>query len=437
MNHRKKIILILGIVSYLLLAITAGYYFKERTVFMDVAFRIFHIVKDGDFAIQAGRFGEAITQWIPLVGSIFEFPIKWIAISYSVGMVFYYFALFLVCFFWLKQEQFALLLLLFNVFLVSYTFWWIQIEFAQAIALSLVTFAWITKAKTLRYFFNWKGILLVVLLHTLFYFHPLIPIVLIYFLLFFKISSGFKIEKRLFCIVLIFVAIEYLFKIFVLGNSSYDATAMKGLDNFARLFPNYFDLPANHNFISYCLTDYYLLPLALIVCSIFYIIHKKKYKLTLLLCFFFGYLLLINVSNYKGILQFHIESFYLPLSLFVLCPLVFDLFPKIKSTRLLVAILVVVLVLRIHHIERLHQPYTARVNWYENLIDKVNRSEYKKVVISSDDVPLETLWLTWASSQEIWLLSSLKNSSQPSSIMISHKPNKFAWAQGKSDVFFT
>ncbi|MEN0048676.1 MAG: hypothetical protein AAF806_16560, partial [Bacteroidota bacterium] len=79
----------------------------------------------------------------------------------------------------------------------------------------------------------------------------------------------------------------------------------------------------------------------------------------------------------------------------------------------------------------------ARVEWYENLIDKVNQSDKSKVIISSDDIPLDTMWQTWASSQEIWLLSTINTPSKPSSMMISHKPNKFAWAQGKSDVFFT
>ncbi|MEL6721565.1 MAG: hypothetical protein AAFP82_22905, partial [Bacteroidota bacterium] len=73
--HKKNLILIFGAFTYLILASIAAYFFKERTVFMDVAFRIFHIVKDADFAIQAGRFGEAVTQWIPLLGTVMELPI--------------------------------------------------------------------------------------------------------------------------------------------------------------------------------------------------------------------------------------------------------------------------------------------------------------------------------------------------------------------------
>lgn len=436
-QNKGNIILLFGVISYLILVSIAGYYFKERTVFMDVAFRIFHIAKDADFAIQAGRFGEALTQWIPLVGSLLELPIKWIAISYSVGVVCYYFVIFLLCILLLKQEKFALLLLLFNVFMVSYTFWWMQIEFAQAIALSILTFAWITKAQTLQHFLNWKGILLALMLHTLFYFHPLMPIVLLYFLLFFRKTTSFRIDNSLFYTVIIFIVVEYLVKFLFLGNSSYDSVAIKGLDNFEGLFPNYFDIVANQNFLTYCWTDYYLLPIALVSCVAFYLYQRNKYKISLLICSFFGYLLLVNVSNYKGMAQFHIESFYLPLSVFLLCPLIFDIFPKIKSIRLYGVLIGAVLIFRIYHIQQLHQPYTARVDWYENLISKVKESDYTKVILSSDDVPLDTIWQTWASSQEIWLLSKMENPSMPSSIILTHKPDKFGWAMKKEEAFFT
>ncbi|MEN0051672.1 MAG: hypothetical protein AAF806_31700, partial [Bacteroidota bacterium] len=79
LQGKRKIILLLGVITYLILASIAAYYFKERTIFMDIAFRIFHIVKDADFAIQAGRFGESLTQWIPLIGRLLELPIQWIA----------------------------------------------------------------------------------------------------------------------------------------------------------------------------------------------------------------------------------------------------------------------------------------------------------------------------------------------------------------------
>jgi len=400
---------------------------------MDVAFRLFLILKDGDFAIQAGRFGEALTQWIPVLGAQLELSLKTIAISYSVGVVLYYAALFLLCYFILKQAKFALLLALFNVFMVSYTFWWMQIEFAQGLALLIVFFAWLKKEKTLTHFYSWKGIVLLALLHTLFYFHPLLPIVLVFFLFFF----WRELDNRLLYFIIGFIVLEYTFKYLLLGNSGYDNVAMKGLNNFRNLYPHYFDIPANRQFFRYCWTDYYFLLPTLLASIIFYIKQQQKRKLWMVLSFFISYLLLINVSNFKGMAQFHIESFYLPLSLFVLCPLVFDLLPKISSKQWLFIGLLLVFSIRIYHIYQLHPKYSARVTWYENLIEDSKTWKQQKVIFPNSVAPVDTLWQTWASSQEIWLLSSLKYPDNPSSITISPKAEKFHWALKRNTSFIT
>ncbi|MEM9886494.1 MAG: hypothetical protein AAF849_11435 [Bacteroidota bacterium] len=397
----KKIIFVLGSLTYLVLALTALYFYKERTAYMDVAFRIFHILSEGKLAIQAGRFGEALTQWIPLLGAHFDLSIPQIARAYSVGIVGYYYVLFLICYFVLKQPKFSLLLVLSNVFIVSYTFWWMQIEFAQAIALSIVFMAWMTKEQKLKNFFSWKAIPLLLLFHTLFYFHPLLSIVLVFFICFFYLQQLHGIEAKLATALVVLLLAEYLVRWLFLGSSNYDSNAMKGLDNFSKRFPNYFDLPANHNFFEYCLTDYYLLPIALLLMLLLYWQAKRRRLFWLVFGFFFGYLLLVNVSNYKGMDQFHIESFYLPLSIFVLCPLVFNWFPSIKSTRGFALILASILLLRVYHIYQLHPNYAARVNYYENLITKVQTWEHQKVVLPKDAVPMDTLWQVWASAQEI------------------------------------
>ncbi|MEM1327555.1 MAG: hypothetical protein AAGI23_16460 [Bacteroidota bacterium] len=134
---------LLGGLTYLALALLALIYFKERTAFLDVSYRIFQITFTGEVAIQANRFGELMTQWIPLVGTKLELPLSTLGKLYSVGVIGYFFVLFLVCLHLLKQPNFALTLVLFNVFIVSYTFFWMQIELAQGIAFTILFFAWL------------------------------------------------------------------------------------------------------------------------------------------------------------------------------------------------------------------------------------------------------------------------------------------------------
>ncbi len=71
----KKVVLLIGIITYAILLLFSVFFFKERTVFLDVAFHIFQIVKTGDFTIQAGRFGAALTQIFPLASAKVGLPI--------------------------------------------------------------------------------------------------------------------------------------------------------------------------------------------------------------------------------------------------------------------------------------------------------------------------------------------------------------------------
>ena len=118
-----KKILLLGIATYAVLLFLSLLFFKERTVFLDVSFLLFNILKDGHFAIQADRFGSVLTQAFPLVSSKLHLPLKWIMINYSAGVVLYYFTIFLLCIKTFKNWQLGLAMILFNTLMVSYTFW--------------------------------------------------------------------------------------------------------------------------------------------------------------------------------------------------------------------------------------------------------------------------------------------------------------------------
>jgi hypothetical protein len=45
--------------------------------------------------------------------------------------------------------------------------------------------------------------------------------------------------------------------------------------------------------------------------------------------------------------------------------------------------------------------------------------------------------MTWGSSYEFWLLSSIRNPDAPRSIVIDEDPARFDWALGNNSTFFT
>jgi hypothetical protein len=433
---KARHILILGVVGYLVLGILAAYFYQERTIILDPSFLVFSIARTGNFAIQANRFGAVVTQIFPWLGVHLHLPMKWILFFYSVGVVFYYFTCFFVVFKWLKNANLALAVLLINTFMVSYTFWWMQIEFAQGIAMSMVFLAFMTQSRQWQDYNAIEISAFFLMLISLLYFHPLMPFLLVYLLVFGLLDEKLKLPWKQFWTVAILSAAILYFKNYVMVIAAYDDEADKGINNFYTL-PSYWNIQSNRNFIEYLKKDYYLLPLGLLAGVIVYLLQRKWLKLLLLVGGFFSYLLLVNVSFQQGMPQFHIESFYLPLSVFVILPLVFDVFPLIKKEPISLSLLGVVLAVRITHIGLLHKPYSNRLALENRILDQVEQMDNKKLVLDQKDLPLDTLIMTWGSSYEFWLLSSIRNPDAPRSIVIDEDPARFDWALGSNNTFFT
>lgn len=430
-----KVLLFIGGAVYAVLALYSIIFFKERTIFLDVSFHLFYIIKDNDFAIQANRFGAALTQIFPLLSARLNLPLKWVMINYSLGVVLYYFGIFWLCAKVFKNERLGLAMVLFSTLMVSYTFWWMQIEFAQGIALTILFFGFIAREKQWQHYNFLEIALFFIILFTIVYFHPLIPVVFIYLFLFFLLEKEQIINRNLFLAAgVAFVAILYI-KNSLLPAANYDANAVEALDNFELLYPDYLDIPANKNFIQYCFTDYYLLPIGLIIIIGVYLFTRNWLKLVLVISFFFGYLLLVNVSFYQGMPQFHIESFYLPLSIFVIFPLVYDVAPLVRDKRIFFIILALVFIIRLVHIKIRHQSYTERLAWMEHLLEKTDTLSQKKLIISQEDVPLDTLIMVWGSPYEFWLLSTLEGNTR--SVLILENISEVDWALDQNDAFIT
>jgi hypothetical protein len=57
--------------------------------------------------------------------------------------------------------------------------------------------------------------------------------------------------------------------------------------------------------------------------------------------------------------------------------------------------------------------------------------------MSEKEVPMDTLIMSWGSSFEFWLLSSLRNPDAPRSIVIDEDPARFDWTLSNNTAFFT
>ena len=427
----KRFTLFSGIVLYFILIVLSVLFYKERTIMFDTAFQLFQILRNNDFAIQVNRFGSAITQAFPLYTSRLNFSLETITIIYSLGYNLFYFASFLVVLLVFKNIKMAWVNLLFTIGITTHTFYWIQCELVQGVIFTLIYLAYVDYVLQSQKINAWFYILSPLFLITIIFFHPLLPFVLLFGLSFLFLQYRIQFKKLL-AIAVVFVALYFAKTIFI--KTDYDSSAMGGLNNFKWLFPNYITIQSNKNFIQYCLYYYYFIPIIFIVVTAYYFYSKAFLKLLLFCSFFFGYLLIVNVSHQGGGDQFYLESQYLILTIFLAMPLLYDVLPNISNSTIPKFVLGFILIISTIRIYNTHFQYTEKLNWYQKTIAEIDTLPQKKVVLKQADVPMNKIILSWGCAYEFWLLSTIEQQ-KSASIIIAEFDAEFDHAINNKKVF--
>jgi len=407
-------------------------FFEERTAFLDTAFYLFYIIKDSDFAIQNNRFGSCFTQIFPLVASKLNFDLQVVVQIYSAAYIILYAGIFFIILLWVKSYQFALVMLLQSTLMVTDTFYWIQSELPQGMAFLIFFFSVVIHKRDITSKV-WYLPFIVTGTLTIAFFHPLILFPFLFIVAFFYEKENPQFKTVLVSLTFTFFGLLVIKQLFF--KTAYDSSAIDGLKNFIYHFPNYISLSSNKNFIQYVLIDYQIIWLLFFCVIIFYWRKNNIYKLLLMIFSVAGYLLLVNVSYPNGGEQFYMENLYLPLSVMIVVPFVFDLVPRIQ-TKYVLSILCFILVVRIFQIGLNHQPYTERISYLKQIMEKTASFEKKKLIITSSAISTDTLMMTWASPYEFWLLSTIKNN-QTRSIFITESPKEINWALTSQKKFIT
>lgn len=424
---------LIGLITLLFLLFFSGLYYKERTVFIDIAFHLFSIIKDNGFAIQNNRFAAFFTQLFPLIGVKLGLSLKTVAVLYSASFVVLPLLVFVLIARVLGNLRLGVAYLLFVVAMTTHTFYWIQSELPQGTALLFLYFALLER--TLRrdtvpaWFLSASGIFLFFIAYA----HPLLLFGFLFLMGFYYLN--YPARKALLGNVLAIYMVIYAVKA-LFFRSAYDDAAMGGLANFIRLFPNYFTMQSNKNLVGYMEAHYYFIPLMLVAALALYLRRRWYAKAALLTAFFFGYTLLINVSYEQGSPQFYIENQYLLLGLITGIPFAWDVLPAIRRPQVQLAVLGGICLISLLRIWNMHRFYTARLHWERGIMERTAASPQPKVVIPQASLPKDTMVLSWGASYEFWLLSTLE---QPHtrSIIVEETPGEFDWALGGNKYFIT
>jgi len=429
---KKNGILIVGIITFIALIFLSIFYYKERILFADPGFQLSYMIKDGGFSIQVYRYVAILSKIFPFIAIKLSLPLNTIILLYSMSFGIYNFIFFLFIILYLKSQKWALILLLFNILMVSQSFYWPAIELNQGIAVMILYFAFLEFHKETINIKVFTWIITIFLIVTIVFSHPLtiIPFLFIsiYLFLFYKKYTSIKLLawSGIFTIATLILKSVFF-------RNWYDDKQMNNLNNFIDLFPNYFNIQSNKDFLQYLINDYYITGILFILLIVYLIKQSDFLKFGLIISFVFGYLFLVNISFPNGGPNFFVESKYILLSLFVSIPIIFNIYPKIAIRPVFITIAVIIFI-RLIHIYNTHDLYTARLGWLRNTLDKTEGFQNKKLIISEDEVPMDTLLMSWGTSYEFLLLSTIENRN-PRSIIVSDNPDKFDSLLNKANIF--
>ncbi|MCC6463508.1 MAG: hypothetical protein IT260_23765 [Saprospiraceae bacterium] len=424
-----------GTVVYLALATLATVFYLERMAFLDMAFQCFHILRTGELQIQSGRFGAAGTQVFAWLAQAAGLPLRGVLLSYSLGHVLYYLILFLLITLGLRQWKWGLVLVLVSTLMTTHTFYWLS-EMPQGLAFLLLVLAWLQHKGSLDALRWWEYPLLAAALVTAFYFHPMVLYAMVFCSVFFLLDrQSSKGTRALQALALgIFVATVFV-KYKVLKLDWYDAMSLERAKAFGELWPNWFDIPSNRDFLRWCLRDYYLIPVLVAANTIFYLRQKNWLKAGLCAAFPLGFVLMVNIPFHQGDNQFYLENLYLPLAVFAALPFVFDVVPALPAPRWQWGALSALVLISLFRIFQTHDPWTARLRWEQELLQQTSQRPARKLLLTEQQAPMDKLVLSWGTPYEFLMLSALGHPDSARCILVDEAPERFDTLLAKPGLF--
>jgi hypothetical protein len=421
-----------GFLGYAVLFIFSFVFYKERTIFVDIAFHLFHIIRKNDFAIQVYRYGAVVTQIFPLAARRMSLSLNSIMLVYSVGVMLYYIACYTITGAVLKNYKIAVVMLCSQFLFMSRSFYWMQAELQQGLAFMLVVYAWLGNQHLSRP----KPVSLVVafaLVVVLNFFHPLLIMPVIFVALFFYINKEEGYDWRVLTVaLLVCIGLYFVKKEFFVNK--YDEDAAKGFNNFIYTFPHYFGIASNRKFVTDCMKLFYWIPVAVSAVGVYYLIKRKWLMFIVFASFFSGFLLLVNVTfPHNNEADFYMENLYLPLGIIISFPLVYHFLPWLHQKKLAIPLVALIIITGAVRIYQMHYFHTTRINWQRTFLDK---NIDKKLLMSNKEVPMDTLKILWGTPYEFWLLSTTEYN-KTASVVMDEYIDKLLWYKWENKEFHT
>lgn len=422
-------------VAMLLLSLV---FYRQRAFFMDAGFQLFNLINEGTIQIYHHRFVTGIPQILPWLLLKAGAPLQALALSFSAGYILFYLLVYHLLVRYAKNDQLGWTLIFLFTLISLDSFYHIQSELYIGLALLLLAFGLVLKNPALNS--PAAKLLLLPLLVAVAFSHKLSVIFFVFLWLFFGLSDKNLRNRRYLVLLCVFLAIA-AFRATFFTNWYEAAKQVEFRGNLEHYFPNLLGIPSNLIFLKRCVQYYYLLPILLSALSVFYFLKKKWLKPGLMWSFTLGFALLYNISDPQALYRFYSEVTYLPLTIFVAVPFLFDFVPSLVSKwphlekRALPIAFTALMLLRLGTITLNHSTFDRQFSWITTQFHQ--RPGSHRLLIKSENVPMDSVLMEWGAPFSAMHITALAAPDSAKTILILPDFDWFEDKMGRKDIFFS
>ncbi len=395
---------------WLILLTMAVFMYKER-LFADASYYLFHTVNSGWFHVEHGRVVLGLSQVLPLVGYYLHLPLKYLMLLSSVGHELFYYSIFLLLLYGLKDRTSALAVLLIHLIGQLWLYYSPMLEICYGAALAVLLYAILKSGK----YKDDKWLILLILAQWFVMTSHLENFLLLAVVLLYDfIKRGF--QKRIHLITgglaLLGFIIEILtFSEYELGHVQLKAGAEQA--SAANLLQKEYVAQLLELFM-----DYYPDLLLLFLFGVVFFYIKSGYRVLALMVFSTLMLLIVvNQVQMANTFERYYESMYSPL-VFIVVFLVLQEFKQVypKWMLLMTGFVLVISLFRIGWIWKEGETHRLRSAQLERIVDHAQTLGHSKYLINGNNIHHHYTSITWANPIETLLYSAIDGKEQALSI---------------------
>jgi hypothetical protein len=413
---RGPVLLALG--ALLVLLGLAWHLYEARVAYYDLAYNLFEFIRTkSTFAAAPLRFVSLVTQ-LPVVAAIRAgWSLEALMRLHSCIFILYHIAVFLVCAFWVRNEQVALVLVLLLVLISSRIFYWTQSEFPLALAALLLYYAGVARQAPVQA--SWGTLALAALVPVFIYGHPLCIFPFLFLWVYDWLLNRRWRDGLYYGLLAWGLLVNKVRNDMMRSANAYEASQMTFEPNLRHYFPEYLSLESYRHFWYLWSHDYLAMTLLLLVLSVFYL-RQRTWLAALRLATIWGAVLglgfIISVSRAGYTEDTYLANLYLPLTIFVAVPFAGEVLPALerywakRGPVLVAGIVLLLLATRLLVLWQQREPYLAYQRWLRQLLTYTYSFGGGKFLMQSENVDPRQLragWPWWAMASETMLLSAL------------------------------